>query len=269
MRRSRARSGTRSSTSPRSPSTSRRRSRRSRTRARHWTYISSLSVYAADVELDADETRRRMSPRCPARSTTTGARRRRPRHPSARSRRSRGDRAAGPHRRPWRPDRPLRLLGGGSRSPGASPCSHRRRGRDRAGDRRRRPRGLHRRARRRALARRRERDRRHVALGELLALARETAGHTGHIDEADDEWLTAHEVAHWSGPRSLPLWLPARHAGLATRSIAAYRAAGGRLRDLRETLERTLADERERGLERERKAGLTRPDELELLADLA
>ena len=48
----------------------------------------------------------------------------------------------------------------------------------------------------------------------------------------------------------------------------AYRAAGGRLRDLRETLERTLADERERGLDRERKSGLSRAEELDLLAQL-
>ena len=48
----------------------------------------------------------------------------------------------------------------------------------------------------------------------------------------------------------------ARHARLLDpRSNAAYRAAGGRLRDLRETLERTLADERERGLDRERTVG--------------
>ena len=105
-------------------------------------------------------------------------------------------------------------------------------------------------------------------LAALLALARETAGHTGRIHEADDEWLTAHEVAHWAGPRSLPLWLPRDMPGFATRSIAEYRAAGGRLRDLRETLRRTLADERERGLDRERKSGLPRADELDLLAQL-
>ncbi|GAA1987111.1 NAD-dependent epimerase/dehydratase family protein [Microbacterium pumilum] len=107
-----------------------------------------------------------------------------------------------------------------------------------------------------------------MPLGALLALARETAGHTGDLREADDDWLTAHDVAHWAGPRSLPLWLPRDMPGFATRSIAAYRTAGGRLRDLRETLERTLADERARGLDRERVSGLSRADELALLADL-
>ena len=108
-----------------------------------------------------------------------------------------------------------------------------------------------------------------MALGALLALARETAGHTGDLDEGGDGWLTAHDVAHWAGPRSLPLWLPRDMPGFATRSIAAYRAAGGRLRDVRETLERTLRDERERGLDRERKSGLSRAEELALLAELS
>jgi hypothetical protein len=38
---------------------------------------------------------------------------------------------------------------------------------------------------------------------------------------------------------------------------------------IRETLARTLADERERGLDRERRSGLTRAEELALLAELA
>ena len=56
--------------------------------------------------------------------------------------------------------------------------------------------------------------------------------------------------------------------GFWTRSNAAYRLLGGRLRPLRETLARTLADERERGLDRERRSGLSRADELALLAEL-
>lgn len=106
-------------------------------------------------------------------------------------------------------------------------------------------------------------------LDALLGLARKTAAHTGDLVEADDDWLTAHDVAHWAGPRSLPLWLPRDMPGFATRSIAAYRAAGGTLRDLRETLERTLADERDRGLDRQRRAGLGRSEELALIAELA
>jgi len=70
------------------------------------------------------------------------------------------------------------------------------------------------------------------------------------------------------GARSLPLWLPADMPGFWTRSNAAYRLLGGRLRPVSETLDRTLADERSRGLDRDRRAGLTRPDELALLGEL-
>ncbi|MFK4835306.1 NAD-dependent epimerase/dehydratase family protein [Microbacterium sp. ZW T2_14] len=104
-----------------------------------------------------------------------------------------------------------------------------------------------------------------VGLDRLLADAREVAGHTGAVVPAADAWLEAHDVAYWAGPRSLPLWLPADTTGFWTRSNTAYRLLGGRLRPVRETLERTLADERKRGLDRERRAGLTRSDELALL----
>ncbi len=107
-----------------------------------------------------------------------------------------------------------------------------------------------------------------VALDRLFADARGVAGHTGALAAADDGWLAAHDVAYWMGPRSLPLWLPAEMPGFWTRSNAAYRLLGGRLRPVSETLDRTLADERTRGLDRERRAGLTRPDERALLGEL-
>lgn len=108
-----------------------------------------------------------------------------------------------------------------------------------------------------------------MPFADLLAVAAEVAGHTGRIVEADDAWLAEREVAHWMGPRSLPLWLPRDMVGFSTRSNAAYRAAGGQVRSIRDTLERTLADERERGLDRERKSGLSRPEEVALLVELA
>jgi 2'-hydroxyisoflavone reductase len=107
-----------------------------------------------------------------------------------------------------------------------------------------------------------------IELDRVFAEARAVAGHTGSVVPAGDAWLEEHDVAYWMGPRSLPLWLPVGMPGFWTRSNAAYRLLGGRLRPLRETLERTLADERERGLERERRAGLTREDELALLHEL-
>lgn len=104
-----------------------------------------------------------------------------------------------------------------------------------------------------------------LPLDRVLADAREVGGHTGDTVTASDEWLEGRGVAFWSGPRSLPLWLPRDMPGFWTRSNAVYRLLGGRLRPLRETLQRTLADELARGLDRERRAGLSRADELALL----
>lgn len=105
-----------------------------------------------------------------------------------------------------------------------------------------------------------------LPLAELLPLAQDVADHTGPLIEVPDEWLVERGVAHWAGPQSLPLWLPAGMEGFATRTNTVYRLLGGTIRPLRATLERTLLDERERGLDRERSAGLTRADELALIA---
>lgn len=110
---------------------------------------------------------------------------------------------------------------------------------------------------------------RSVALREVLALVRELAGHTGPIVPATPEWLLGHDVAYWAGPRSLPLWVPADMPGFAARDGSAYLAAGGTIRPLAETIVRVLADEVERGLDRERRAGLSRAEELALIAELA
>lgn len=107
-----------------------------------------------------------------------------------------------------------------------------------------------------------------MPFGALLAAARDVAGHTGDVVVAAADELLARGVAHWAGPRSLPLWLPADLRGFGARSNAVYRLLGGRLRPLRETLARTLADERRRGLDRPRAAGLTRAEERDLLAGM-
>ncbi|AMM21451.1 reductase [Frondihabitans sp. PAMC 28766] len=101
---------------------------------------------------------------------------------------------------------------------------------------------------------------------EVLDRIRAATGFDGETIARDDAWLVDHGVEYWSGPRSLPLWLPAEDTGFARRSNAAYLAAGGRLRPLRDTIARTLADELARGLDRARRAGLTRADEAALLA---
>jgi hypothetical protein len=107
-----------------------------------------------------------------------------------------------------------------------------------------------------------------VPLADAFDRAAFVSGYAGERIPADDEWLRAHDVGYWAGPRSLPLWLPPEDAAMTTRSNAAYLARGGTIRDLDETLRDVLADERERGLDRERRAGLRRTEELALLHEL-
>lgn len=103
-------------------------------------------------------------------------------------------------------------------------------------------------------------------LGGLLDRVRAIAGHTGPTVTFSDDELVASDVEYWMGERSLPFWLPADMPGFMTRSNAAYRAAGGHLSPLDETIARVLADEIARGLDRPRHAGLTRDEEVALLA---
>ena len=264
-------SGTRSSTSRRSPSTSPRPSMRSPT-ARA---ALDLRLVALGVRDERRAGRRRAAALQRARpcrvTSTTTARAKAAAEASVRA--GLGDRAAivrpGLIVGPGDPDRPVRVLGRrGSRSPGTRPCSRPTlEGLARAGDRRRRPRRLHRAIGRERLARDRQRHRRlDAARPSCSQLAREAAGHTGGLVDGRRRLARPPtSVAHWAGPRSLPLWLPARHARLldplerapiAPPAVACARS--------RETLERTLADERARGLDRERQSGLTRAEELAL-----
>ncbi|WP_309067007.1 NAD-dependent epimerase/dehydratase family protein [Microbacterium sp.] len=105
-------------------------------------------------------------------------------------------------------------------------------------------------------------------LDDVLERVRVAAGHTGELVRADDGWLEEHDVAYWMGERSLPLWLPADMPGFMNRSNAAYRREGGTLDPLDATIERVLADERERGVDRPRRAGLSREVELQLIGEL-
>jgi nucleoside-diphosphate-sugar epimerase len=105
-------------------------------------------------------------------------------------------------------------------------------------------------------------------LADLLSRVRAAAGHTGELLEAGDHWLEAHDVQYWAGERSLPLWLPSDMPGFMRRDNSAYRAAGGAITPLEQTIRAVLDDELARGVERERRAGLSRADELALIAQL-
>ncbi|WP_226531766.1 NAD-dependent epimerase/dehydratase family protein [Microbacterium paraoxydans] len=104
-------------------------------------------------------------------------------------------------------------------------------------------------------------------LAEVLETVRDASDHTGDTVVAEEEWLLAHGVEYWAGPRSLPLWLPPEMTGFMTRSNAAFLGSGGRLRPFIDTVARVVTDERTRGVDRPRRAGLTRAEERTLLAD--
>ena len=112
-----------------------------------------------------------------------------------------------------------------------------------------------------------------LPLGEALEVAAQVAGYDGEVVTAADDWLLERNVGYWAGPRSLPLWLPMADAAFAQRDTSALQASlaqlGVGLSSLAATMERTLADERSRGLDRPRRSGLARDEELALIAELA
>jgi 2'-hydroxyisoflavone reductase len=103
---------------------------------------------------------------------------------------------------------------------------------------------------------------------ELLSAAAKVAGHTGELVLAPTEWLTERGVEPWSGPRSLPMWLPPSHRGMGSFDDTRSLAAGLERRSVADILGDTLEFEKAEGLDRERRAGLSRADELELIAEL-
>jgi nucleoside-diphosphate-sugar epimerase len=107
-----------------------------------------------------------------------------------------------------------------------------------------------------------------VPFGEYVAASRRVAGYQGELLTAPGDWLAGHGVDYWSGPDSMPLWLPPGHDGFCSRSNAAATAAGLTLRPWQETLGDTLDDERSRGLHRRRKAGLSPATEARLAREL-
>jgi len=112
------------------------------------------------------------------------------------------------------------------------------------------------------------------AVGETHTVARvvdESRAVTGDEGEpvvVPDAFLLDHGVEPFMGPESLPLWMPLHDwAGFGHRSDTRAVQAGLGRRPLAETLAAALDDERRLGLDREpRKAGLSAGREAELLA---
>ncbi|MEO7587939.1 MAG: NAD-dependent epimerase/dehydratase family protein [Arachnia sp.] len=107
-----------------------------------------------------------------------------------------------------------------------------------------------------------------LPMADFLEEAARVCGFGGRFVSASDEWLQKHDVRYWSGPRSLPLWLPQEITAMAQRNSDAFRAKGGQCRTMRETLSRALEDERARGVSRKRRSGLTRSEEELLLCGI-
>lgn len=107
-------------------------------------------------------------------------------------------------------------------------------------------------------------------LGEVVETSRRVTGSGARTVTADGSRLVEQGVEPWMGPESLPLWLPLpEYAGHATRDRRRAEAAGLTVRPLEETVRDALRWERELGLERDRRAGLSPGRERELLRHLA
>ena len=105
-----------------------------------------------------------------------------------------------------------------------------------------------------------------LPLAEAIERIRRVADFTGSVLVAPDQWLLDHGVEPWAGTESLPLWIPRGRGfdGFSRRSHEVAKRHGLSLRPLEETWSDCLADERSRGLDRARRAGLSVEREVQL-----
>jgi len=104
-----------------------------------------------------------------------------------------------------------------------------------------------------------------TSMGAFLDEVRAATGFDGRLVAVDDDTLLTQGVAYWAGPASLPLWIPVGEVGFARRAGRAFLAAGGTVRPLAETVRRVVEDERARGVGRVRRSGLTDAEERRVL----
>lgn len=100
-------------------------------------------------------------------------------------------------------------------------------------------------------------------LGEVLDAVRTGVGGDPVLFWAHPAFLRRHHVQPWSGPRSLPLWLPEDMAGLVSHDVSPAFDAGLRTRPISETAADTLTWLRTSG--QGTVTGMSRAEEQELL----
>lgn len=108
----------------------------------------------------------------------------------------------------------------------------------------------------------------HAPLPGVLEQIAAAVGVEVEFAKATPEQLTEAKVNPWGGPRSLPLWLPGDHDGMQSHDPTPSIEAGMPVRPLADAVAGALERERELGLDRERKAGLSQDEEREILANL-
>ena len=104
-----------------------------------------------------------------------------------------------------------------------------------------------------------------VRLGQLVDEVVAAVGGKANVVWASAEFLLSRDVTYWSGPRSLPLWLPEEARGMTSHDVSAATAAGLSTRPIAETAADTLA-----WLSSEEdppSTGLSRAEEQDLLDD--
>ncbi len=106
----------------------------------------------------------------------------------------------------------------------------------------------------------------HVSsLGVVLEEIARSVGGGAELVWVDARFLQEHDVRHWAGPRSLPLWLPDESIGIASHDVSAAFATGLTTRPITATARDTLAWLRSD--EKAARTGLTRAEERDLIAE--
>ncbi len=104
-----------------------------------------------------------------------------------------------------------------------------------------------------------------VPLLDLLADIAEVLGSEVEFVRVSEADLRANGVAPWMGPRSLPFWLPTGYHKMSARDAGPALAAGLTPMPLADAVAGALAHERSLDPNRVRKAGLTPDEETEIL----